>query len=169
MSTRSLGGADYYVTFFDEYSRCIILVLNSSKGEVLTQFKKLHVWFEREYDCRIKSLHLSGGGEYVGCDCYLTERGIERVQIPPYSPELNRLAQRVNRALMGSAPAVIFHAKMPTAFWAESLDHAADISNRFICWRRNYTISYELLIGMRPRVDHFSSIWFSFMCVHPDG
>ena len=166
MPTRSLGGAEYYVTFIDEYSRYITVVPIASKGEVLTQFKKFHVWFERKYDCRIKSLHCDGGGEYVGCDGYLTEHGIERVHIPPYSPELNRLAERVNRTLMESARTMLFHAKMPAAFWAEAVAHAAEIRNRFICPRINYKTSYELLTGMRPRVDHlrvFGSLAWAFI------
>ena len=132
MPTRSVGGAQY-VTFIDEFSRYITVVPIASKGEVLEQFKKFHVSFERKYDCRIKKLHCDGGGEYVGCDTYLTEHGIERVHIPPYSLELNRLAERVNHTLMESARSMLFHAKMPAAFWAEAVAHAADIRNRFIC------------------------------------
>lgn len=109
MSTRSIGGSMYYVTFIDEFSRYITVVPITTKGEVLQQFKKFHVWFERKYDCRIKTLHCDGGGEYVGCDTYLSEHGIERVHIPPHAPEMNGLAERVNRTLMESARAMMFH------------------------------------------------------------
>ena len=108
MPMRSVSGAQYYVTFIDEFLRYITVAPIASKGEVLEQFKKFHVWFERKYDCRIKKLHCDGGGEYFGCDTYLTEHGIERVDIPTYSPELNRLAERMNRTLMESARSMLF-------------------------------------------------------------
>ena len=154
MPTRSVGCAQYYVTFIDEFSRYITVVPIASKGEVLEQFKKFHVWFERKYNCRIKKSHCDGGGEYVGCYTYLTEHGIERVHIPPYSPELNHLAERVNRTLIESARSMLFHAKMPAAFWAEAVAHAADIRNRFICPQSTFKTAYQLLTGMKPRVDH---------------
>ena len=134
-STRSIGGSMYYVTFIDEFSRYITVVHIAAKGKVLKQVKKFHVWFERKHDCKIKTLHCDGGGEYVGCDTYLSEHGIERVRIPPYAPEMNGLAERVNRTLMESARAMMFHGKLPVAFWAEEVVHAADIRNRFICPR----------------------------------
>ena len=166
MSTRPIGGSMYYVTFIDEFSRYITVVPITTKGEVLQQFKKFHVWFERKYDCRIKTLHCDGGGEYVGCDTYLSEHGIERVHIPPHAPEMNGLAERVNRTLMESARAMMFHGKMPSAFWAEAVVHAAEIRNRFICPRSDFKTAYELMTSTKPRVDHlrvFGSLAWAFV------
>ena len=137
-----------------------------AKGEVLKQFKKFHVWFERKHDRKIKTLHSDGGGEYVGCDTYLSEHGIERVRIPPYAPEMNGLAERVKRTLMESARAMMFHGKLPVAFWADEVVHDADIRNRFICPRSDRKTAYELMKNTKPRVDHlrvFGSLAWAFV------
>ena len=166
MSTRSIGDSMYYVTFIEEFSRYITVVSIATKREVLKQIKKFHIWFECKHDCKIKSLHCDGGGEYVGCDTYLSEHGIERVSIPPYTPELNGLAERVKRTLMESARAMMFHGKLLVAFWAEAIVHTADIRNRFICLRSVRKTAYELRKNTKPRVDHlrvFGSLAWAFV------
>ena len=109
MAVKSIGGAEYYVTFIDEYSRYMKVVPIATKGEVLAKFKRFHAWFERKYDCKITTLHCDGRCEYIGCDPYLIEHGIERVRIPPPAPELNGLEKRTNRTLMESARSMMVH------------------------------------------------------------
>ena len=134
-----------------------------AKDEVLEVLKKFHPWFVRKYECSIKRLHCDGGGEYIACDKYLEAHGIERDDIPPYTPELNGMAERMNRTLMESALSTMFHANIPMEFWAEAFVHAADIRNRFICPRSENKTSYELLTQTKPRVDHIrvfgSLVW----------
>lgn len=96
---------------------------------------------------------------------YLNTHGIERDGIPPYSPELNGIAERTNRTIVESARSMIYHAKMPQWFLAETLVHAADILNRFICPRSASKSSYELLTGKKPRVDHIR-VFGSMAFVH---
>ena len=40
MKTESLGGARYFVTFIDEYSRCVTVYPITHKSEVLDKFKE---------------------------------------------------------------------------------------------------------------------------------
>ena len=54
------------------------------------------------------------------------------MRIPPYAPEMNGLANWVNRTLMESARAMMFHGKLPVAFWAQAVVHTTDIRSRFI-------------------------------------
>ena len=80
--------------------------------------------------------------------------GIELDMTLAASPELNGMEERMNRALVESAVAMLSHANMPKYFWAEEVVHAADIRNRFISPRRNSKPSNELMTGETPRVDH---------------
>lgn len=163
MASQSLGGAEYFVNFIEEYSDYTIVQQIKKKSEVLHAFKQFHRWFERLYSCTVKRLVCDNGGEYLACQSYLDEVGIVRVPHPPYTPELNGVAERANRTLMESACSILYHAKMPPAFWAEAVVQSADIRNRFQGPLGSPKTSYELLTGSKPLVDHLrvfgSTVW----------
>ena len=166
MSVSSLGGSKYFVTFIDEYSGYVTVVSMSKKSDVQSHFKKYQAWLERRYDCVIKVLHCDGGGEYQALDGYLALLGIERLRLPPYSPQQNGMAERTNRTLVECAKSMLFHAKLPTQFWAEAISFAADVRNRFLCPRVRQKTSFELMTGKIPRVDHlrvFGSTAWTFV------
>ena len=150
----SLGGSLYFMTFIDECSGYVIVHFLKKKSDALDAFKRFHKWFERKYDCKIKALYCDGGGEYVGMEDYLKESGIDMPVHPAYCPEMNGIAERMNRTLMESARSMLKLANMPDRFWAEAIAHAADIRNRFICPTGRSKTCYEVLTGVKPRVDH---------------
>lgn len=87
-------------------------------------------------------------------DDYFSETGIELDAIPPYTPELNGIAERMNRTLVGAVRSMLIHAKMPKTFWAEALAHIADLSTRMIYPSTNSCNVYERVTGNKPRMDH---------------
>lgn len=121
MSEQSLGGSKYFTTFIDEYSGFIYVVPIKQKSDVLGEFRKFLVWFERKFDCVIKRLHSDGGGEYVALKCFLVERGIEFTHSPPYSPNQNAISERANRTLVEATRAMLARASLPKKFWAEAV------------------------------------------------
>ena len=48
----------------------------------------------------------------------------------PKTPELNGLAERMNRTIMEQVWSMLAHAKLPKIFWAEALMTAAYVINR---------------------------------------
>lgn len=64
----------------------------------------------------MKTLYCDGGSEYIACDGYLADDGIERTHLPPYSPDLNGIGERANRTLMESACSMMYLADMPVRF-----------------------------------------------------
>ena len=89
MSVSSLGGSRYFVTFVDAFSGYVTVANISKQNDMHLEFRRYEVWLERRYDCKIKFLHCDGGGEYIGLDSYLEAKVIERIKLPPYSPEQN--------------------------------------------------------------------------------
>lgn len=166
MVVKSLGGSSYFVAFIDECSGYTVVVPIAQKSDVSKQFQRFLPWFERRYDCRVKRVHCDGGGEYVGLDGFLNGLGIERDIVPPYCPEQNGIAERKNRTLIETAKAMMSHANLPLSFWAEAVVHAADIRNRFLSPRNHSMTSYEIMTGIKPRMDHlkvFGSISWSYV------
>lgn len=100
MTVNSLGGSRYFVIFIDEHAGYVTVACIPKKSNVQLEFKWYHVWVERCHDCVAKVLHWDGSGEYQALSNYLECQGMERVMLPPYSPEQNGMAERTNRTLV---------------------------------------------------------------------
>ncbi|GKF68622.1 putative RNA-directed DNA polymerase [Tanacetum coccineum] len=96
MKTKTLGGCSYVVTFIDDHSR---------KGR------------------KLKCIRSDNGGEYIGpFDEYCREHGIQHQKTPPKTPQLNGLAERMNRTLVERVRCLLSHAGLPASFWGEALN-----------------------------------------------
>ncbi len=115
MSTNSIGGSKYFVTFTDDYSRCCAVYFLKSKFEVPNKFKEYESRVFNDYGLRIGTLRSDNGGEYLSKEFtnYLKSKGIRQELTVPYSPQQNGVAERMNRTLMESARSVMAHASLP--------------------------------------------------------
>ena len=84
----SMGGAIYFVTFIDDFSRKVWAYPLKRKDEVFSVFKRFVTLVETKIGKKVKCLHFDNGGEYVSksfqdfCDT----KGIKRELTPPYTP-----------------------------------------------------------------------------------
>jgi transposase InsO family protein len=130
MSVRSLGGAKYFVTFIDDFSRKVWAYALKSKDQVLEVFKQFQSSVERETEKKIKCIRTDNGGEYIGpFDAYCKEQGIRHQFTPPKTPQLNGLAERMNRTIVERVRCLLSHAKLPKHFWGEALMTAVYLIN----------------------------------------
>ena len=96
-----------------------------NKWQVLGVFKEFHAKVERETGRKLKCVRSDNGGEYRGpFERYCRNYGIRLEKPPPKTPQLNGLAERMNRTLTERVRAMLSHAKLPNCFWAEALTHA---------------------------------------------
>jgi hypothetical protein len=101
MRTTSLGGARYFVTYIDNFSRKVWVYLLNSKGECLEKFKEFKALVETQLEHKIKVFQLDNGGEYIskGFKRFLKAHDIEKQTSTMYRPQQNRVAERANRTL----------------------------------------------------------------------
>ena len=99
MEIKSFGGASYFVTFIDDASRKVWCYCLKNKSDVFNTFKSFHVLVERETGKTLKCLRSDNGGEYCSNEfqVYCDKHGIRHEKIVPYTPQLNGVAQRMNR------------------------------------------------------------------------
>jgi transposase InsO family protein len=64
----SLGGAKYFVSFIDDYSRRLWVFPIKKKSDVFAVFKAFKARVELESEKRIKCLRTDNGGEYTDGD-----------------------------------------------------------------------------------------------------
>ena len=155
MSIASYGGARYFVTFIDDYSRICRVYFMRTKDEVFSKFKEYEAEVANQTDKRIKVLRTDNGGEYTSkqFEDYLKMKGIVHQKTVPHSPQQNGVAERLNRTINEIALAQIVHANVPHNLWAESVGAAVYIRNRMPMTTTGVT-PYERFFGRKPRVDH---------------
>ncbi|GKE68925.1 retrovirus-related pol polyprotein from transposon TNT 1-94 [Tanacetum coccineum] len=65
----------------------------------------------------------------------------------------NGVAKRKNRTLIEAARTMLVDSKFPTTFWAEAVNTACYVLNRFLVIKPRNKTSYELIRGRPPLID----------------
>ncbi|KAF1332536.1 Integrase catalytic core protein, partial [Globisporangium splendens] len=132
MQTATFSDKRYFVTFIDDKSRFCVVFLLRSKSEVLDKFVQFVKFAETQTGRRVKVLRSDNGGEYVSNKfaAFCRNRGIVQQFTPPYTPQLNGVAERMNRMLVESARCMIEHAGLSKRYWGEAVTTAAFLRNR---------------------------------------
>ena len=104
------GGARYFLTFIDDFSRFTFVYLIKEKSEVIDKFKDFLHFVKNQYGKSIKVLRSDNGGEYVSNEFsnLLRNNGIKHETTIPYTPEQNGVAERKNRSLQEMANCMLF-------------------------------------------------------------
>jgi hypothetical protein len=88
MSTTSLIGYVYYVSFIDDFSRKTWTYFLKAKSEVFNKFKEFKALVENLSEKKIKILRSDNGGEFTSDEfkAFCKEVGIKRELSTPYNP-----------------------------------------------------------------------------------
>ncbi len=87
MKATSRGGARYFITFIDDFSKKTHVYLLKTKGEVFDKFKEYKALVENQTGMKIKTFRSDNGGEFVSkkFDNFLHECEIQRQTSAPYT------------------------------------------------------------------------------------
>ncbi|GJW30375.1 retrovirus-related pol polyprotein from transposon TNT 1-94 [Tanacetum coccineum] len=66
------------------------------------------------------------------------------------TPQQNRVAERKNRKLIEAARTMLADSKLPTTFWAETVNTACYVQNRVLVTKPHNKTPYELFLGRKP-------------------
>nr|GEV37259.1 retrotransposon protein, putative, Ty1-copia subclass [Tanacetum cinerariifolium] len=180
--TTSREGANYYVTFTDDFSGYGYVY----KHEVFEMFKTFQNEVENQLRMTIKALRLDRGGEYLSQEFldHLRSRGIISQLIPPYTPQHNGVLERRNQTLLDMVRSMMSLTTLPMSFWGYALDPAACILNMVQTKKVNKT-PYEMWHGKVPNLSYLKvwgckaneripyapamgSIMYAVRCTRPD-
>ncbi|WJX13388.1 hypothetical protein P8452_03779 [Trifolium repens] len=155
MKTRSLCGAYYFVTFIDDYSRKTWAYTLKTKDQVLDTFKSFQAMVERETGKKLKCIRTDNRGEYVGpFDKYCQEQGIRHQKSPPKTPQLNGLAERMNRTLVERMRCLLSQSKLPKYFWGEALNTVVHLLNLTPCVPLKFDVPNHVWSGKEVSYGH---------------
>jgi hypothetical protein len=152
MQTVSQGGAKYFVTFIDDYSRFVVAFFIAQKSQVVDKFIEFKALMENQLNKKIKCLRTDNGTEYVNKKMaqLCKGSGIVHQTTVPYSPQQNGLAERMNRTLVERARAMMEHMEVPKCWWAEAVNTAVFLTNRLPCAAVPESTPFEVCFQSRP-------------------
>lgn len=132
MSVPSLGGARYFITFIDDKSRYVEVVMLKKRSDVIAAFKAYKRRTEKETGCQIMKIRSDNAKEYISKEFndFLEDKGIRRQLSVEYCPQQNGVAERANRTLVEMARCMLLQSGVPHSLWAEAINTAAYIRNR---------------------------------------
>ena len=128
---QSLGGAKYFVTFIDDFSRKTWVYFMTSKDQVFEKFKLFLHESERLSGKKLRILCSDNGGEYKSKIflSYCANAGIIRQYSQPYTPQHNGIAERRNRSLLDIVRSLLSDSPLPNHLWTEAVRAACAIMN----------------------------------------
>ena len=88
MSSNSLSGYAYYVSFIDDFSRKTWIYFMKNKDEVFGKFKEFKALIKNHTEKKIKMIRSYNGGEFTSNEFkeLCKEAGIKREFSTPYNP-----------------------------------------------------------------------------------
>jgi transposase InsO family protein len=168
--TPSKGGAQYFMSFIDDYSRKAWVYFLKNKSEAFAKFKIWKAEVENQTGRKIKCLRTDNGTEYRDGDFlkFCEKHGIKRHFTVRKTPQQNEVVERLNRTITETARCLRLNVELPKIFWAETVDMACYIINRSPRVALDGKVTEEVWIGQE--VDYsFMRIFRCPAYVHISG
>lgn len=175
---KSIIGEQYVVSFIcakSKYAWVYTLKSKSAVSDALVTFHNTVLTAIRRHDddhrISFNVISSDGGGEYAGqFERHCATFGYRHDVIPPYTPELNGVAENYWRTLFGLVRCMLSNASdsVHISMWNHAVRYANFILNRFRLIPNNDVLKtpYEWLFGQPPEVSHirtFGSTCYIFM------
>ncbi|GKA31411.1 retrotransposon protein, putative, ty1-copia subclass [Tanacetum coccineum] len=155
----SRQGANYFVTFTDDFSRYGYFYLLKHKHEVFETFKVFEKEVENQLGKTIKSLRSDREGEYMSQQFldHLKDHGIIAHRTPPYTPQHNGVSKRRNRTLLDMVRSMMSQKTFPKSFWDYALETVARILN-IVPTKKVEKTPCEVWHGQAPKLSYLK-VW----------
>lgn len=127
------GNERYIVTFLDDFSRFLYTYPILDKKKVHEAFAAfLRAVHMSHPTAQIRCLRSDNGTEYqtVEFKTLLKSHNITWEPAPPYTPELNGVAERLNRDILEKIRALLLDSGFPARLWTFALHYASYLYNR---------------------------------------
>ena len=129
INSKSLSGAEYFVTFVGDKTRYIWIYVLKCKSQVFQYFQEWKAIVERSTGRRVISLRTDNGSEYTSLEFQSYVKKVKHELTVPRSLKQNGVAERFNRSLMEAVRSMLVGAQLPQRFCAEALATAVYLRN----------------------------------------
>lgn len=127
-----LRGVKYILTFIDDYSHFTVMFGLVRKTEVYQFFREFEARVTNRFSLKICFLRCDNGTEFVNnaMKQLCAEKGIKYELTIPGTPELNGVAERMNRTCLEKARCLLLDSSLSKRFWIEATMTAIYLINR---------------------------------------
>ncbi|RVW31737.1 Retrovirus-related Pol polyprotein from transposon TNT 1-94 [Vitis vinifera] len=124
-----------------------------AKKNLLSSMKKGSL--KRQSGEKLKCIRTDNGGEYSGpFDEYCRQHGIRHQKTPPKTPQLNGLAERMNRTLVERVRCLLSQSQLPRSFWGEALNTVVHVLNLTPCVPLEFDVPDRIWSNNEISYDH---------------
>ncbi|KAK9073067.1 hypothetical protein SSX86_007389 [Deinandra increscens subsp. villosa] len=111
----SIGGANYFISMVDDYSRRVWVFLLKHKSDALEKFKEWVALVENQTERKIKKLRTDNGFEFCGnmFNKFCKSKGIARHLTVPGTPQQNGIVDWMNRTLLNKVRCIPLSLSLP--------------------------------------------------------
>lgn len=152
----SLGGARYFITFIDDWSRKVWVYLLKHKNQAFKCFKQWKALVENQTGRKVKVLRTDNGLEYLSEEFneFCKDHGIARHKTVRLTPQQNGLAERMNRTILERVRCMLSNANLSKSFWGEAVHTACYLINRSPSTAIDFKTPEEKWSGKAPSYSH---------------
>src|SRR5882672_5138557 len=149
-------GYQYWVSFIDDATCFLVVVLLHNKSEAFLAFRTYKAYVENLVGHKIKNLQDDKGGEYISKEFgeFLVNAEIARQHTVHGEPHQNGVAEHANRTLEESATAILTESHLPASFWGHAITALVHVRNRSPTAALSGDIPYTRIYGKKPNVSH---------------
>ncbi|GJS87921.1 putative reverse transcriptase, RNA-dependent DNA polymerase [Tanacetum coccineum] len=123
----------YCLVATDDYIRFTWFFFLASKDETSGILKSIITKIENLVDKKVKIIRYDNGTKFKNrvMNDFCEKKGIKREFSIARTPQKNSVAERRNKTLIEAARTMLANSKLPTTFWAEVVNSACYVQNRF--------------------------------------
>ena len=125
----------YGLVIVDDFSRYTWVFFLDDKSKVVDIFKTFFKRAQTKYELSLKHIRSDNGTEFKNThiEDFLDAHGFTHEFSATYTPQQNGVVERKNRTLIEMDRTMLAEYKTPIRFWAEAINTACHIINKFIC------------------------------------
>ncbi|GJS90419.1 zinc finger BED domain-containing protein RICESLEEPER 2-like protein [Tanacetum coccineum] len=124
---------------------------SSTKDETSETLKNFIKEIENLVDKKVKIIRCDNGTEFKNkvMDDFCREKGIKREYSVARTPQQNGVAERRNTTLIEAARTMLADCKLPTTFWAKTVNTTCYVQNKVLAVKPHNKTPYELFRGFK--------------------
>lgn len=137
---QSMGGAKYFMSLVDDFSRKVWLYLLKSKDEAIHAFKKWKTLVENQTGRRLKKLRTDNVLEFCSekFNKVCESLDIARHKTVKGTSQQNGLAERMNKTLVERIRCMMLTSRISKVFWGDAAQTTCYLINRCLSSALNF-------------------------------
>ena len=130
--TAYLGGARYFMSLIDDFSRMVWVYVLKNKDHAFEKFKIWNTLVEIQTNRKVRRLRTDNGLEFCNkrFEDFCAENEIVRHKTVRHTPQQNGLTKRMNKTFIDKVKCMLIQSRLPLSLWAETLSTACYIVNK---------------------------------------